>query len=73
MRRESTIILLVLWVCSLIEIKLSVDHYIERKKTRLRSEIRENIDSLFEGQSSADPLVTLCSKETRLWGFRKSL
>ena len=35
-----------------------VNSYIDRKRVKLRSELRENIESLFEGQSSGSVFVT---------------
>lgn len=39
-----------LWTCSIIGMVFGVYSYIDNKRAKLRSEIRENIENLFEGQ-----------------------
>lgn len=46
------------WLCLLIAMVLCVNFYIDKKRVRLRLELRENIESLFEGQSSGGTFVT---------------
>lgn len=51
MKRSHVIAMLwVLWICSIIGMVFGVYSYINNKRVRLRSEIRENIENLFEGQ-----------------------
>lgn len=59
MKRKNIIILLwILWVVIMIGMVFGVYYYINNKRIRLRSEIRENIESIFEGQSSGDMFVS---------------
>jgi len=59
MKRKNIIkILWLLWIVSIIGMVFGVYIYIEHKRARLRSEIRENIEKIFEGQSSGDLLVS---------------
>ena len=59
MKRKNIIILLWgLWLCSLIIAAFSIYQYIENKRNKLYSEIRENIEKLFEGQSSGGVFVS---------------
>lgn len=52
MKRSNVIAMLwVLWICLIIGMVFGVYFYIKNKRVRLRSEIRENIENLFEGQS----------------------
>ncbi|OUN73659.1 hypothetical protein [Barnesiella sp. An55] len=58
MKRKNIIILLCcLWIISIIVIFFGVYKYIDQKKIRLRYELRTNIQSLFQGQSSGDAFV----------------
>lgn len=56
-RKNIIIILLVLWIVSMIVMAFVVYDYIDNKRYRLRSEIREEVKSLFEGQTSGRPCV----------------
>ena len=59
MKRSHIIaILWVLWACSIIGMVFGVYFYIDNKRVQLRSEIRENIENIFEGQSSGDMFVS---------------
>lgn len=42
----------------MISMVFGVYYYIDNKRIRLRSEIRENVKSIFEGQSSGDMFVS---------------
>ncbi len=57
-RKNIILILLGVWLCLLIAMVLCVNFYVDKKRIRLRSELRENIESLFEGQSSGGTFVT---------------
>ena len=50
-------ILWVLWIASIITIFFGVFKYIDQKKISLRSELRDNIQGLFQGQSGGDAFV----------------
>lgn len=59
MKRKNIIIILwILWIISMISMVFGVYYYIDNKRIRLRSEIRENVESIFEGQSSGDMFVS---------------
>lgn len=59
MKRKSFIISLwILWIVSMIGMVFGVYYYINNKRIRLRSEIRENVEAIFEGQSSGDMFVS---------------
>ena len=59
MKRKNIIIILwILWVVIMIGMVFGVYYYINNKRIKLRSEIRENIESIFEGQSSGDMFVS---------------
>ena len=59
MKRKNIILILWgIWLCLLIVMVLCVNFYTDKKRIRLRSELRENIASLFEGQSSGGVFVT---------------
>lgn len=59
MKRKNVIIILwLLWLVSIMGMIFSVYSFIDHKRVRLRSEIRENIENLFEGQSSGDMFVS---------------
>lgn len=59
MKRKNIIIILwILWIVSMISMVFGVYYYIDNKRIRLRSEIRENVESIFEGQSSGDMFVS---------------
>ena len=45
-----------LWFCLLIAMVFCVNFYIDKKRIKLRSELIENIESLFDGQSSGSVL-----------------
>lgn len=47
-----------LWFCLLIAMVFCVNFYIDKKRIKLRSELIENIESLFDGQSSGSVFVT---------------
>ena len=47
-----------LWICSVIGMVFGVYSYIDNKRVKLRSEIRENIKKIFEGQSNGDMFVS---------------
>ena len=58
MKRIHVIALLwAIWICSIIGMVFGVYYYIDNKRVRLRSEIRENIEKVFEGQSSGGVFV----------------
>lgn len=58
MRRSYVIsILWCLFLCSLIGMAFLVNKYINDKRGRLRTEIRNNIEKLFDGQSGGDGVV----------------
>ena len=58
MRRKNIIITLwILWIASIIAIFFGVYKYIDQKKISLRSELRDNIATLFQGQSNGDAFV----------------
>lgn len=59
MKRKNIIIVLwILWIVSMIGMVFGVYYYINNKRIRLRSEIRENVVSIFEGQSNGDMFVS---------------
>ena len=59
MKRKNIIIILwILWIVSMISMVFGVYYYIDNKRIRLRSEIREIVESIFEGQSSGDMFVS---------------
>lgn len=59
MKRQNVIIILwLLWLVSIMGMIFSVYSFIDHKRVRLRSEIRVNIENLFEGQSSGDMFVS---------------
>lgn len=59
MKRKNLIIILwILWIVSMIGMFFGVYYYINNKRIRLRSEIRENVESIFEGQSSGGMFVS---------------
>ena len=59
MKRKNIIIVLwILWIVSMIGMVFGVYYYINNKRSRLRSEIRENIFKIFEGQSSGGMFVS---------------
>lgn len=59
MKRQNVIIILwLLWLVSIMGMIFCVYSFIDHKRVRLRSEIRENIENLFEGQSSGDMFVS---------------
>ena len=59
MKRKNIIIVLwILWIVSMIGMVFGVYYYINNKRIRLRSEIRENVESIFEGQSNGDMFVS---------------
>ena len=49
--------LLVIWLLSMVAILFGVNKFIDNKIIELRSEIRDNLDALFEGESSGDMFV----------------
>ncbi len=57
-RKKIIIVLWILWIVSMIGMVFGVYYYINNKRIRLRSEIRENIESIFEGQSNGDMFVS---------------
>ncbi len=58
MRRKNIIITLwILWIASIIAIFFCVYKYIDQKKISLRRELRDNIATLFQGQSNGDAFV----------------
>ena len=59
MKRKNILLTLwSLWFFLLIALSFCVNSYIDKKRTRLRSELRENIGNLFEGQSNGDFFIT---------------
>lgn len=59
MKRKTLInTLYVGWIASLLIATFAVLGYIHNKTNRLHSEIRNNIESIFEGQSDGDPIIT---------------
>ena len=59
MKRKNIIIILwILWIVFVIGMVFGVYYYINNKRIRLRSEIRENVESIFEGQSNGDMFVS---------------
>ena len=59
MKRKNIIIVLwILWIVSMIGMVFGVYYYINNKRIRLRSEIRENVESIFEAQSNGDMFVS---------------
>lgn len=59
MKRKNIIIVLwILWIVSMIGMVFGVYYYINNKRIRLRIEIRENVESIFEGQSNGDMFVS---------------
>ena len=58
MKRHIIAILFVAWAFCLIGLFAIVTFYIDRKRDRLRAEIKDNITKLFEGQSSGDAFVS---------------
>lgn len=59
MKRSHIIMLLWgLWLFSLIGAYFGIEHYIDSKRIKLRSEIRENIENIFEGQSSGGMFIS---------------
>lgn len=59
MKRKNIIIVLwILWIVSMIGMVFGVYYYINNKRIRLRSEIRENVVSIFEGQSNGDMFIS---------------
>lgn len=58
MKRQNIIIILwLLWIASIIAVFFGVYEYIDQKKISLRSELRDNIETLFQGQSNGDAFV----------------
>lgn len=57
-RKNILLILWGLWFCLLVLMVFCVNFYIDKKRIKLRSELRENIERLFEGQSSGNVFVT---------------
>ncbi len=53
-RKNIIIILLVLWIICIIGMVFGVYRYIDNKRNRLRSEIRENVETIFEGHESGN-------------------
>lgn len=59
MKRSHIIAMLwAIWICSIIGMVFGVYSYIDAKRVKLRSEIRENIENAFEGQSSGGMFVS---------------
>lgn len=59
MKRKSKILILWgLWFCLLAAMVFCVNYYIDKKRTRLRSELRENVKNLFDGQSSGNVFIS---------------
>lgn len=59
MKRKNIIIILwILWIVFMIGMVFGVYYYINNKRIRLCSEIRENVESIFEGQSNGDMFVS---------------
>ena len=59
MKRKNILLTLwSLWFFLLIALSFCVNSYIDKKRTKLRSELRENIGNLFEGQSNGDFFIT---------------
>lgn len=59
MKRKNIIIVLwILWIVSMTGMVFGVYYYINNKRIRLRSEIRNNIESIFEGQFDEDRSVS---------------
>lgn len=59
MKRSHIIAMLwAIWICSTIGMVFGVYSYIDAKRVKLRSEIRENIEKAFEGQSSGGMFVS---------------
>lgn len=53
MKRKNIIIIFwIIWIVSMIGVAFGVYYYINNKRIRLRSEIRKNVESIFEGQAS---------------------
>ena len=57
-RRNIIFSLCGLWLCLMIVIAFCVNYYIDKKRNKLHHELRQNPDSLFEGQSSGGTFVT---------------
>lgn len=58
MKRQNIIIILwLLWIASIIAVFFGVYEFIDQKKISLRSELRDNIQALFQGQSNGDAFV----------------
>lgn len=59
MKRTQIIsLLLVIWLLSMVAILFGVNKFIDNKIIDLRSEIRDNLETLFEGESSGGALVS---------------
>ena len=58
MKRHIIAILFVAWAFCMRGLFAIVTFYIDRKRDRLRAEIKDNITKLFEGQSSGDAFVS---------------
>ena len=59
MKRTQIIsLLLVIWLLSMVAILFGVNKFIDNKIIDLRSEIRDNLEALFEGESSGGALVS---------------
>lgn len=59
MKKSSIIWILVLvWIASIIVAIVSINKYISDKDSRLRSEIREHIEEIFENQSDGNAFIT---------------
>ena len=50
-------LLLAIWLLSMVTILFGVNKFIDNKKIELRSEIRDNLEALFEGESSGGVFV----------------
>lgn len=62
-RKNIIIILLVLWIICIIGMVFGVYRYIDNKRNRLRSEIRENVESVFEGHESGNLDLMVLNKD----------
>lgn len=58
-RKNILIILWILWIASMIGMAFGVCSYIDKKRTKLSLEIRDELLSIFEGQSDGDAIITI--------------
>ena len=56
-RKYILTILWILWIISIVIIIIGVFYYIDKKKIKLRNELRDNVEALFQGQATGDGII----------------